>query len=134
MPAPLAFILFILVCQIVYALYSGLPLPQAKERQFYAHEDEDDQTETETLEVDHEVAEPILLIEPALEELPTNRLAIAILKSTLTPEQVAQIRVVRQPGALPGEILDELPVGQFELEFERSMSHVDDTVDVTLHD
>lgn len=89
----------------------------------------------EVTEVDAKLdSAPITLIEPTLEALPTDPLAIAILKSTLTPEQVAQIRVVRQPGALPGEILDELPVGQFDLEFERSMSLLDDSVDVTLHD
>lgn len=69
---------------------------------------------------DQELIEDVLqntvtIIEPHLEELPTNAMALALLKSTFTPEQLASKRVPRAAGALPGEILDELPIEQMAL-------------------
>lgn len=55
------------------------------------------------------------LIEPQLEELPTDPLAIAIHRVTLTPEQLLEKRLPPMRGALPGEILEEFPVEEFSL-------------------
>lgn len=60
----------------------------------------------------------VTIIEPHLEELPTNPMALAILKSTFTPEQLASKRVPPASGALPGEILDELPIEQVALSLQ----------------
>lgn len=51
---------------------------------------------------------PVTIDSEELDVLPTDPLALAILKVTLTEEQIKAIRVT-PIGALPGEVLEDLP-------------------------
>lgn len=75
---------------------------------------------------------PVAIESEELDVLPTDPLALAIVKVTLTEEQIKAIRVT-PIGALPGEVLEELPAEVDDVEMVEATCPVQEEFAFTEH-